>query len=180
MKSVFLPLVLGLPLVWMLACGGNSTRSGATAPSTSTSIGISGAWNIKLSTHQASVIDPAQPDVPTQMNIMFKQLTEAPSMLELKDSIYLANAGCDNGSGDTWWDGPDFLVSYSVLLEGSVVGGDVGFKIHEYPTIGPFEPSGTLIFTGKLNSDGTMSGDVIDGCARQPGTWTASRIEKLH
>jgi hypothetical protein len=162
-------LLLGALIYIGCGSGGGSGRS------PQSSLDISGAWRITLSTSQAHIVDPRAPSDPTAMEIKLKQMAPGNGLLQVNDPVYAFGTGCKSSGGSFWWSSAVFEPVMQ-FVQGSVANGSVGFQLSEGQTL---SATGTLIFTGRYNSDGTMSGSLTDGCTLQNATWTATRISDL-
>jgi hypothetical protein len=175
MRSLYSFVLLVLLSVAIAGCGSGGGSGNNPAPQPQ--VDISGAWNVKLSTSQAHIVDLGgnAPSEPTQIDIKFKQLAPGSGLLQVTDPLYGWNTGC-NHAGSWWWFGGGWDSRMFQFVQGSVANGSVGFQLNESMS---GNANGMLVFTGNYNSDGTMSGNLTDACTSQSATWTASRIPNL-
>jgi hypothetical protein len=167
-----------------IGCGGGSNTvslSGHTAT-------VNGVWDIVLGENQVNIATAPYGDVfkptlgQTEIDI---SLVQSSGIITAQTNIAGKNMACMNTSTGGGFDGTNGGWSFGnfTFSEGSVVGQTVGFALGEsiHP---PRTRTGTLIFTGTVDSATTMHGTVTDGCmttgqGATSTTWTATKIVAL-
>jgi hypothetical protein len=174
---IFLTTVLALPLIQ--GCGSNSDIARSQE-------NVSGVWEITLSETQSTEVGGQAPDGPTKIEIQIIQLANGGSVLTSSGGVYGDDIGCDanpSGGNGFWWAGGGWNSWLSFAL-GTVQLNTIALTLNESQGETGTGSHGQLMFTGTINPDGTMSGDVTDSCvlvnwSPTQATWTAAKISTL-
>jgi hypothetical protein len=157
----------------LTGCGGGG--SGTETPN------LSGMWNIQLSENQAQLIIntlnyPAPAPVSTGLTQIDIDLVQSGGVLSAQPTIPAMNVGCRQGG---WWDSGEWITTWTVFTfnAGTFVGQTLNISLAE--TGHATSQSGTLVFTGTVQSDGSLAGSVTDSCTGSSATWTATKITAL-
>ena len=163
-----LKITLTLILVTLLV--GCSAVKQAAQP---TPVDLTGDWQITLSESQPAAFGVTG-DNPT---VIALSLTQTGSVLTSTEA-WVHNPACGNLKG-TWFEVSDVPNGWEIKdlsnFTGIQTAQALSFTILE--SAGGVPPSGTLAFTGNVNTDGTLSGVVNDACTGQNAvTFTAARL----
>jgi len=181
-KSVSIFVFLAFTLSF-LGCGGSGSSKAFT--STPATPNLNGIWNIQLSENQAQLIinslnypppAPVSPGI-TKIDI---ELVQSGGVLSALTSIPAMNVGCLLGtSGAAWWQSGGWITTLTIFTfnTGTLVGQNVNISLAEKGQA--TQSSGTLVFTGTVQSDGSLAGSVTDSCTKSSATWTATQISAL-
>lgn len=175
MKRSCLQIALLTVTLSFLGCGGGGGSATATP-------NLSGIWNIQLSENQFNVLSTSGSPVSgtTQIDI---SLVQSGGVLSAQSTIPAMNVGCRKGGS---WAGQSggWLTTIGTTTiftfnTGTLVDQTVNISLTESVPAPGGLVAGTLVFTGTVQSDGSLAGSVTDGCTGSSATWTATKITAL-
>lgn len=170
-----MPIALVTLTLSFLGCGGGA-GSGTATPN------LSGIWNIQLSENQYNVLSSAGSPATgtTEIDI---SVVQSGGVLSAQSNIPGMNVGCRKGG--SWaaqsggWLTTIGTTTIFTFNTGTLVDLTANISLTESVPAPGGLVAGTLVFTGTVQSDGSLAGSVTDGCTGSSATWTATKITAL-